>query len=80
MIDRIIVIGNLSFRTARECYELMDQTWLLQTKQAFERDLKRSIDTEQGVIFAGVRINIIDNILEEREEKFKAEQALSKEG
>lgn len=69
MIDRTIVISSLSFKHARECYESMDQTWLLRTKQALETDLKHNIDTEQGVIFASVRINIIDDILEEQEHR-----------
>lgn len=56
----------LDIKEAREIYELMDQTQLLQLKQAFESDLKHNIDTEEGVLFAGGRINIIEQILEER--------------
>lgn len=56
----------LDIREASEVYELMDQTQLLQLKQAFETDLKHNIDTEEGVLFAGARINIIESILEER--------------
>lgn len=68
----------LDIKEAREIYELMDQTQLLQLKQAFESDLKHNIDTEEGVLFAGGRINIIEQILEERDgmksmaEKLKA--------
>lgn len=56
----------LDIKEAREVYELMDQTQLLCLKQAFEKDLKHNIDTEEGVLFAGCRINIIEQILEER--------------
>lgn len=49
------------------CYELMDQAGLLQLKQAFESDLIDNIITEEGVVFASLRIQIIDGILEERE-------------
>ena len=58
----------LDVQEAREVYELMDQTQLLCLKQAFEADLKHNIDTEEGVLFAGCRINIIEQILEERDE------------
>lgn len=57
----------LDIKEARGVYELMDQTQLLQLKQAFESDLKHNIDTEDGVLFAGGRINIIEQILEERD-------------
>jgi len=56
----------LDVQEAREVYELMDQTQLLCLKQAFENDLANNIDTEEGVLFAGCRINIIEQILEER--------------
>ena len=56
----------LDIQEAREVYELMDQTQLLCLKQAFEKDLAHNIDTEEGVLFAGCRINIIEQILEER--------------
>jgi len=56
----------LDVQEAREVYELMDQTQLLRLKQAFEADLAHNIDTEEGVLFAGCRINIIEQILEER--------------
>jgi len=56
----------LDIQEAREVYELMDQTQLLRLKQAFEADLAHNIDTEEGVLFAGCRINIIEQILEER--------------
>lgn len=58
----------LDIKEAREVYELMDQTQLLCLKQAFENDLAHNIDTEEGVLFAGCRINIIEQILEERGE------------
>lgn len=58
----------LDIKEAREIYEFMDQTQLLQLKQAFENDLAHNIDTEEGVLFAGGRINIIEQILEERSE------------
>ena len=58
----------LDIKEAREVYELMDQTQLLQLKQAFESDLKHNIDTEEGVLFAGGRIAIIDQLIEERYE------------
>jgi hypothetical protein len=48
------------------CYELMDQTGLLRLKQAYETDLRQCIDTEKGVVFANLRIQIIDGILEDR--------------
>jgi len=56
----------LDIKEAREVYELMDQTQLLQLKQAFESDLKHNIDTEEGVLFATGRIAIIDQLIEER--------------
>jgi len=68
----------LDIQEAVDIYELMDQTQLLRLKQAFESDLKHNIDTEEGVLFAGGRINIIEQILEERDgmksmaEKLKA--------
>ena len=49
------------------CYELMDQAGLLQLKWAFESDLIGNINTEAGVVFASMREQIIDAILEERE-------------
>jgi len=55
--------------SAIACYEFMDQTSLLRMKQAFESDLEHSINTEGGVHFASIRIQLIDYILEEREEK-----------
>ena len=58
-------------KKAIECYDLMDQTGLLQQKQALENDLENSIATEEGVQFTGWTINIIDNILEERDEKWR---------
>lgn len=67
---------SLSLPAIVACYDFMDQTGLLQVKQAFESDLEHNICTENGVIFATVRIQIIDGILEEREEKFKVGQAL----
>ncbi len=48
------------------CYELMDQTGLLRLKQAFESDLIGNIITEAGVVFASMRQQIIDGILEYR--------------
>ena len=58
----------LDIKEAAEVYELMDQTQLLQLKQAFESDLKHNIDTEEGVLFAAGRIAIIDQLIEERYE------------
>ena len=58
----------MDIQEAREVYELMDQTNLLQLKQAFESDLKHNIDTEEGVLFATGRIAIIDQLIEERME------------
>ena len=55
--------------SAITCYEFMDQAGLLQLKRAFESDLIGNINTEDGVVFASVRQQIIDGILEEREEK-----------
>lgn len=49
---------------AVECYESVDQTGLLCLKQAFESDLEHSIETELGVVFASMRIQLIDSILE----------------
>ena len=49
-----------------KCYEYMDQTGLLRLKQAYETDLRQCIDTEKGVVFASLRIQIIDGILEDR--------------
>lgn len=49
------------------CYELMDQTGLLQMKQSLEHDLKHC-RTEDEVVFATMRIQIIEAILEEKEE------------
>ncbi len=76
-------VHGLTLKGTIECYDLMDQTGLLRLKQAFEHDLAQSLTccTEQSVNFASIRIQLIDLILEEREEKFKAEQALlRKEG
>ena len=63
-----MIFKVLDIQQAREVYEHMDQTQLLQLKQAFENDLVHNIDTEYGVLFAGCRINIIEQILEERDE------------
>jgi len=60
------IVDDLLLKKAIECYELMDQTGLLQLKQAFESDLINNIDTEAGVVFASMREQIIDVILEDR--------------
>jgi len=60
------IVDDLLLKKAIECYELMDQTGLLQLKQAFESDLINNIDTEAGVVFASMREQIIDAILEDR--------------
>ena len=57
----------MKLSSAIECYNLMDQTGLLRLKQAFESDLINNIDTEAGVVFASMRQQIIDGILEEQE-------------
>ena len=53
--------------SAIACYELMDQHTLLRLKQAFESDLINNITTEFGVVFASMREQIIDAVLEDRE-------------
>ena len=60
------ITNDLLLKKAVECYELMDQTGLLQLGQAFESDLINNIDTEAGVVFASMRGQIIDVILEDR--------------
>lgn len=64
-------VDDLLLKKSIECYELMDQRNLLELKQAYERDLAPNTDTEQSVVFVAVRIQLIDLILEEQEEKFK---------
>lgn len=59
----------MKLSSAIACYELMDQTGLLRLKQAFDSDLIKNINTEEGVVFASVRQQIIDGILEEQEKK-----------
>ena len=59
----------MKLSSAIACYELMDQVGLLQLKRAFEVDLIKNINTEEGVVFASMRGQIIDGILEERESK-----------
>ena len=60
---------KLSLSSAIACYELMDQVGLLRLKQAFESDIINNITTEFGVVFASMREQIIDGILEMREKK-----------
>ena len=55
--------------SAIACYELMDQTGLLRLKQAFESDIISNITTEFGVVFASMRGQIIDAVLEGHEEE-----------
>jgi len=57
----------MKLSSAVACYELMDQHTLLRLRQAFESDLINNIDTETGVVFASMRGQIIDSILEEQE-------------
>lgn len=59
--------NSMNLSSAIACYELMDQTGLLQLRQAFDSDLIGNIDTEEGVVFANMRQQIIDGILEEQE-------------
>lgn len=56
----------MKLSSAIECYNLMDQTGLLRLRQAFESDLINNINTEEGVVFASMREQIIDGILEDR--------------
>ena len=57
--------GIMKLSSAIMCYNLMDQAGLLQLKRAFESDLIGNIDTEEGVVFASMREQIIDAILED---------------
>jgi len=57
--------GITQLSSAITCYELMDQAGLLQLRQAFESDLIGNINTEEGVVFASMREQIIDGILED---------------
>lgn len=59
--------GIMKLSSAIVCYELMDQTGLLGLKQALDSDLINNINTEEGVVFASMRQQIIDGILEEQE-------------
>lgn len=65
------VVDDLLIKKSIECYELMDQTGLLRLRQALKHDLTHSLTccTEESVNFASIRIQIIDGILEEQEEK-----------
>ena len=56
----------MKLNSAIVCYELMDQTGLLRLRQAFDSDLINNINTEAGVIFASMRQQIIDGILEQK--------------
>ena len=56
----------MKLSSAIACYELLDQAGLLQLKRAFESDLIGNINTEAGVVFASMREQIIDGILEDR--------------
>ena len=58
--------GITQLSSAIACYSLMDQTGLQQLRQALESDLIGNIDTEEGVVFASMREQIIDSILEDR--------------
>ena len=57
--------GVTQLSSAIMCYSLMDQAGLLRLRQAFESDLIGNIDTEEGVVFASMREQIIDGILED---------------
>lgn len=63
--------NSMELSSAIACYELMDQVGLLQLKQAFDSDLINNINTEAGVVFASMRQQIIDGILEKQKEKKK---------
>ena len=54
----------MKLSSAIACYELMDQAGLLRLRRAFESDLIDNINTETGVVFASMRGQIIDAILE----------------
>ncbi len=55
-----------SLLSAIRCYEFMDQTGLLRLKQAFDADLIKNINTEEGVVYASIRQQVIDAVLEGR--------------
>lgn len=65
------VVNDIILTKAIECYELMDQIGLLRMMQAFDSDIDKNINTEEGVVFASIRQQIIDGMLKEREEQWK---------